>query len=589
MSRYLFLGISLCVVAVSFGDHVADDALLALHNGGQLVKIFDVEVVDAGGKPIAGVSVTPWALRSSQGHGRWRDDKEERSGMNPKASITDEQGAAKVRYPFYRDVKEQTRTFSVSLVVRHPEFATDYSIDVDVPIVDDKPHVITMLRAASITFIPQSEADNVSIDQFYLVSSDPSDSSQYPTMVRHADRLEFKPLSPGPFRGMLVRLLNDQAVEFSDPIELDLKSGSNDAISVAMHPAVSIRGRLGDEVPRPVVAGRVSAIASPRPRPLPNFDWTQWAPVDESGDFVLSGLPRSESLQVIALCDHFIARNGNDPNAKPTTSDRSDPLDGLKTMVEIAKHFTAPSIPPSTRPQVFAPDAPQPITIRMAPLVRCEIKVVNPDGKPLRNIFVGGNPNVYWWDWGSQIYGDQLMRSTEWLTGKAKVEEEPWDSDSVRGYDMPFFEHSDDKGHATLYLPPGKQELFAHAKDNGFQLPIFMGGRDRRVTVVAGETLKVTLQLEPTGSEKLGEYDKLAGVVFGCSTREGKQICALPTVREKMDDFARRLREADNPRDPAVLAEAFTVVAEAFDRAGDLLEADKWRAKADAEKAKLQR
>jgi hypothetical protein len=179
-----------------------------------------------------------------------------------------------------------------------------------------------------------------------------------------------------------------------------------------------------------------------------------------------------------------------------------------------------------------------------------------------------------------------LDPSTEWLTGKA--EEEPWDSDSVRGYDKPYYEHSDDKGHATLYLPPGNQQLFAHTKDSGFQLPIFMGRRDRRVAVEAGETLTVTLQLEPTGNEKLGEYDKLAGVVFGCSTREGKQICALPVVRAKMDDFARRLREADSPRDPAVLAEAFTVVAEAFDRAGDPLEADKWRAKADAEKAKLQ-
>ena len=97
----------------------------------------------------------------------------------------------------------------------------------------------------------------------------------------------------------------------------------------------------------------------------------------------------------------------------------------------------------------------------------------------------------------------------------------------------------------------------------------------------------MTLQLEPTGTETLGEYEKLAGVVFGCSTREGKQICALPEVRQKMDEFSRRLREADNPRDPAVLAEAFAVLADAFDRAGDLQEAAKWRAKADAEKGKL--
>ncbi|MGB7344398.1 MAG: hypothetical protein WBD20_09310, partial [Pirellulaceae bacterium] len=369
---------------------------------------------------------------------------------------------------------------------------------------------------------------------------------------------------PAPFRAMLVRLVDEQAVEFSDPIELTLQPGLNDALTVAMHPAVSMRGRLGDEVPRPVVAGRVCAITLPQEDPLPNFDWTQWAPVDQNGDFLITGIPRSETLQVIALCEHFIARNGIDPNVDPTSADQ-----------------------PSTRPQVFKPDTKQPITINMAPLVRCEISVIDPDGKPLPDIFVGGSPNVFWWNWGSQVYADQLMRSTEWLTGTAI--EETWDSDSVYGYDMPFFDHSDENGTATVYLPPGDQSLFAAAKDKGYQLPIFLGSgrRDRKVTVLTGETLAVTLQLEPTGTETLSEYEKLAGVVFGCTTREGRKICALPEVRQKMDELSKRLREADNPHDPALLAEAFAFVAEAFDRAGDKTEAAKWRGKADAEKAKL--
>lgn len=587
MNHFLFFGLVLVAVAVCRGDETADDSLLAQINGGQLAKTFEVEVVDDGGQPIAGVTVTPWALRSSQGHGRWSDKGDAPSGMNPQASTTDQHGAAKVRYPFYNDAAEQTRTFSVSLSVLHPKFASDHSIHIDVPLTDGKPYRITMRRAASVAFIPQCETEAVSIEQFFLVSSDPSNSERYPSMVRHADRLEFKTLRPGPFRGMLVRRVDGEAVEFSDPIELDLKPGPNDAITVAMHPAISIRGRLGDEVPRPVVAGRVSAITLNREYPLPNFDWAQWAPVDKHGDFVLTGLPRSEALQVIALCDHFIASNGSDPNVKSVTPERSDPLGGLKAMVEIGKHFAKPAYSPSTRPQVFAPDAPQPITIRMAPLVRCEVSVVDQDGKPLGNIFVGGNPNVFWWNWGSQIYG-QLMSSAEALTEIA-VDDEPWYSDSDRGYDIPFFEHTDNNGVATIYLPPGNDFLFAYAHEQDFQLPVLLGRRERRVNVVAGETLILKLQLEPTGSEKLGEYDKLAGVVFGCSTREGKQICALPEVREKMDEFARRLYEAENPRDPAVLAEAFTVVAEAFDRAGDLIEADKWRAKAEAEQAKLKR
>ena len=62
------------------------------------------------------------------------------------------------------------------------------------------------------------------------------------------------------------------------------------------------------------------------------------------------------------------------------------------------------------------------------------------------------------------------MRSTEWLTGTAI--EEPWDSDSVRGYDIPFFDHSDENGAATVYLPLGNQTLFAADKDEDYQLPV---------------------------------------------------------------------------------------------------------------------
>ncbi|QDT06429.1 hypothetical protein K227x_48390 [Rubripirellula lacrimiformis] len=297
MLRFALPLVGFVLVATSLADDAAEDAVLAKLGGGQLAKTFQVQVSDPDGNPIDGVTVTPWALRSSQGHGRWSggDDLAE---MPPQPVTTGPDGIATIRYPFYRDVNERTRTFSVSAILSHPDFTIDDSVHIDVPLLDDGPHKIEMSHAASISLIPLSSSPDFHIDQVYVVSSD-----------------------------------------------------------------------------------RISS----------------------------------------------------------------------------------------------------------------------------RN-----------------------------------------------------------------------------------ELPIILGRRDRRVTAVTGETLTLTLQLEPTGIETLGEYDKLAGIVFGCSTREGKQICALPEVREKMDAFARRLREADNPRDPAVLAEAFAVVAEAFDRADDLGEAAKWRVKADAEKAKLQ-
>ncbi|TWT84072.1 hypothetical protein CA13_55480 [Planctomycetes bacterium CA13] len=576
-----------CLFAVFALADDAFDGIRAQLSGGQLFKNFEVLIHDSDEQPIKNVTVTPWALRSSQGHGRWNDG-DEFAEMSPVAVTTDAKGVATIRYPFYRNVKEETRTFSVSVNLSHPDFTIADSIHIDVPLLDDEPKKIEMVRAAQLEFIPESSAQDFETAQIHVVSSDRS-TALSKSIKRTTDRVRLETLSPGPFRAMLVRLVDGQATAFSEPIELKLKSGQNKAIKAVMHPAIDIRGRLGDEVPRPVIAGRVCAIASPRKHPLPNFDWAQWAPVDEDGEFVIKGYPRSEPLQVIALCDHFIARNGRDPNAKPKPDDPSKPdfFGGLKAVAEIAEELTRPSHRPCSRPQTFASNPQQPILIRMSPLVRCQITVVNPDNDPLSNVLVGASPNVFWWDWGSQVYGDSLMRSTEWLTGTTV--EEPWYSDSVRGYDMPFFEYSDAKGESIIYLPPGKQSLFVYDKADGYQLPIFMGRRDCDVTVVAGEKLSITLQLEPPGVESLGEYDKLAGVVFGCSTREGKQICALPEVRERMNDFARRLREADDPRDPVVLAEAYTVVAEAFDRAGDKAEADRWRSKAEAQKAKLEK
>ena len=56
----------------------------------QMLKL-PVRVVDADGKPVANAKITPWALRSSQGHGLWNiNDK--RSGVGPKEVVTAEDG-----------------------------------------------------------------------------------------------------------------------------------------------------------------------------------------------------------------------------------------------------------------------------------------------------------------------------------------------------------------------------------------------------------------------------------------------------------------------------------------------------------------
>ena len=134
------------------------------------------------------------------------------------------------------------------------------------------------------------------------------------------------------------------------------------------------------------------------------------------------------------------------------------------------------------------------------------------------------------------------------------------------------------KGKVTLELPAGKECLAIQS--DVYELPVFLGRRDVRIELAPGRTTEATLRLQPSGTEKLGEWDKLAGVVFGCSTREGRRICALPDVQKKMAEFEKRFREAKNQRDPKLLSEAYNAVADAFAGVGDLEESAKWRKKA---------
>jgi hypothetical protein len=135
-----------------------------------------------------------------------------------------------------------------------------------------------------------------------------------------------------------------------------------------------------------------------------------------------------------------------------------------------------------------------------------------------------------------------------------------------------------------LELPAGMNVL--GVESDVYELPAFLGRRELKVRLSRGEDRKVRLRLQPRGTERLGEWDKLAGVVFGCSTREGRRICALPAVQAKMDEFAALFREGRNRHDPQLLSEAYSVVAEAFMGVGDIEESSKWRRKAAEQAAK---
>ena len=575
--RLLFpgIGISLGAVALLFAASLAtispaaeppgDTGAASLAGlsplaGLQSMLKLPVRVVDSEGSPVPGAKVTPWALRSSQGHGFWRED-DELAGMGPKAVTSDGDGTAVVMYPRYRDVKERTRTLAVSLHVDHPEFAYVDDLHIDVPLEDETAHQVQLTRGVSLQVRPTIDGRPAALDGLFALWSDGRSWEPDTAPEKTADGiLRFPPMAPGSNSLLVVKLEGDRATHFSKLTDLELIAGEPQTIELPLRPAVRIRGALSDDVPRPVRNGRIKVwTLPPMKADYRRVSWYSWAPIQPDGTFAIDGWPADEALQLIALCDGYLATSGPAP--------------------AVVENAPDPGKDPFSRPQIFAPDTAAPLTVAMTPLGRCVATVIDPDGEPVVGVNVASWPNVGWWNVGSQIYCHPMVRSEQLL--RHRVYDEALDE----AFPQPFQAETDAHGKVALELPEGKAGLTVLSDD--YELPVFLGVRGVKVELTAAETTEVTLRVQPRGTERLGEWDKLAGVVFGCSTREGRRICALPGVREKMEEFAERFRDAKNQRDPRLLAEAYSSVAEAFQGVGDQAEAAKWRTKAAEQAAKI--
>ena len=389
-----------------------------------MVKL-PVRVVDADGNPVVKVKVAPWALRSSQGHGWWRKG-DDRAGVDPKEAFTDEAGNAVVLYPYFRDRTERIRTTSVSLQVDHPDFAYVDDLHIDVPLETTDPHVIKLAAGVPCEVRPTLNGKSANLDNLFALWSDGRSWQPGSAPQKSPDgTLRIPAMPPGDNSVLLVVLDGERATHFSAITDFKLAPGEPKKIDVALRPALRVRGVLSDNVPRPVRAGRVKAwTLDPASAANNRAEWWTWAPIEADGTFTIDGWPADEPLQLIAICEGFMATSGSAPDCV------KDPPD--------------PKEDPYNRPQVFRPTADKQIELAMTPLVPCVVTAVDEDEKPVAGVSVESWPNVGWWNSGSQIYCYPLAR------GERMLRERDYYNSIDKAFPNPFQAETDAQGKATL-------------------------------------------------------------------------------------------------------------------------------------------
>lgn len=526
---------------------------LAKIGGQQQMIELPVRVIDPAGNPVADAKIFPWALRSSQGHGPWANDPRERAKIAPQEVVTNANGEATVLYPQLRDVAEGVQTIGVSLQVDHPEFAYADDLHIDVPLEEDGPYEIKLGEGKPIIIRPLVDGAAEVPGDLIALWSDGRSWRPDAAIEKLADgSLKIPALPLGKNSVLLVKLDGERATHFSKITDFELSAGKTESLDVPLRPGIRVRGALSQNVPRPVSGGRIKVeTLPPSAEDYNRVMWFTWAPINPDGTFTIESWPAGEPMQLIALCDGYMADSGKAPAVVNNPRDSQDDF--------------------YNRPQVFE-TLDQPIEVAMSPLQSCIARAVDEEGTPVAGVQVLAGPNVGWWNHGSQIYCHPLVR------GERLLRNRNYYSSEDKGLPQPFTAETNAQGEATLYLPIGDERI--GVRSDVYELPAFLGARSVEVELTADHPAEVALRLQPRGTDKLGEWDKLAGVVFGCSTREGRRICALPGVQKKMEEFTRRFREAKDQQDPQLLAEAYAAVASAFTDVGDLEQAALWRGKA---------
>ncbi len=406
--------------------------------------------------------------------------------------MTDENGTVIIRFPRYAIEAEKLRPQALTCQVKHPDYAD--SLQNNVEVTDGQINRLASIKlfpGAQIKIIALANGQPLPAEHLYATWNDAGER----LLVDKSGELKTPRISAGPNLFRFVYLPDKREPLFSEVQELELANGEQLELELEMKPGLTVHGRVAETIPRPVTGGRlvakvITSYSGYAPEDLdgnitlghpPTLEWQVWVPINEDGTFTLRGVP-SGDLQVIALCDGYMAASGAAPKFASTQE---------------VSHSTS-----INRPQVFAIDESNiHFLLEMVPTAECEITVLGPDQQPVPNVECGFWPNVGWWRGGSQLYCYPLFSTKEYVKDP-RLFNEKFEKES------PYSGKTDATGKVVIRgLPAGKSQFVVNHEE--FELPIGeLKNRYADVELIAGGMAKVTVAMQPKGVQFLGELSE---------------------------------------------------------------------------------
>lgn len=204
-------------------------------------------------------------------------------------------------------------------------------------------------------------------------------------------------------RVRLVEIVEGKARRFSDPIDIQQQDGGKRILKdVLMNPAITLRGTLNPEIPRPIKNGQVNiCVAWNAEKDLKFGDeaghWFDRVAVAEDGQFEIEGIPPGDWLQLIASCDGWISQ----ASPKELRQAVYPALDNRLDATTLPLLLNLKTLPAS-------------IVVDMVPRRTIYVEVLDEAGKPMKDVSLSivDYPFISNGRWG-RITRDELMASRE--------------------------------------------------------------------------------------------------------------------------------------------------------------------------------